>query len=137
MGGLRSSPTTYVIGRSTTADIVLSDPTVSRLHAELVRSGDGKWYLTDRRSSGGTYRLRARGWTPIEQDFVHLGDRLRLGGFECTLDDLLRLIPAIPGAASGSVDGGSGGGATVRDDRPEGPVRRDAATGEVLSTESE
>ena len=137
MAGSRGSPATYVIGRSTKADIVLSDPTVSRLHAELVRSGDGTWYLTDRRSSGGTYRLDAGSWMPIEQDFVRPGDRLRLGGFECTLDELLRLIPAGPGTAPGSVDDGPDAGPTVYDGRPAGPVRRDPITGEVLSTEDE
>ena len=125
MGGSRNSPATYVIGRSTAADIKLSDPTVSRLHAELVRSGDGTWYLTDRRSSGGTYRMNAGSWIEIMQDFVRPGDRLRLGGYECTLDDLLRLIPAVPGASSGSVaDGAGGGGPTVHDDRPVGKVKR-------------
>ena len=135
MGGTRSSPTTYVIGRSTAADIKLSDPTVSRLHAELVHSGDGTWYLTDRRSSGGTYRMDAGGWIEITQDFVRPGDRLRLGGYECTLDDLLRLIPAVPGASSGSVADGVGGGVpTMHDDRPQGDVFRDEY-GQVVSKE--
>lgn len=35
MNDSRSSPATYVTGRSATADIVLDDPTVSRQHAEL------------------------------------------------------------------------------------------------------
>lgn len=135
MDGSRTSPATYVIGRSTAADIKLSDPTVSRLHAELVHSGDGTWYLTDRRSSGGTYRMDAGSWNEIVQDFVRSGDRLRLGGYECTLDDLLRLIPAVPGAAAGSVGGGTGGGApTVQDDRPRGDVVRDEY-GQVVSKE--
>ena len=135
MDGSRSSPATYVIGRSTAADIKLSDPTVSRLHAELVRSGDGTWHLTDRRSSGGTYRMDAGSWIEIMQDFVRPGDRLRLGGYECTLDDLLRLIPAVPGASSGSVADGAGGGVpTVHDDRPQGDVVRDEY-GQVVSKE--
>ena len=135
MNGSRSSPATYVIGRSTVADIKLDDPTVSRLHAELVRSSDGTWYLTDRRSSGGTYRMDAGSWIEIVQDFVRPGDRLRLGGYECTLDDLLRLIPAVPGAASGSVDDGARGGVpTVHDDRPKGDVVRDEY-GQVVSKE--
>lgn len=135
MGGSRSSPATYVIGRSTSADIKLGDPTVSRLHAELVRSGDGTWYLTDRRSSGGTYRMDGDSWIEIVQDFVRPGDRLRLGGYECTLDELLRLIPSVPGMAPGSAgDGTGGGGPIVHDDRPRGAVVRDEY-GQVISRE--
>ena len=134
MGGSRSSPVTYVIGRSTSADIKLSDPTVSRLHAELVGSGDGTWYLTDRRSSGGTYRMDGGNWIEIIQDFVRPGDRLRLGGYECTLDELLRLIPSVRGVAPRSTGDGTGGGLTVRDDRPQGDVVRDEY-GQVISRE--
>ena len=134
MGGSRNSPATYVVGRSTAADIKLSDPTVSRLHAELVRSGDGTWYLTDRRSSGGTYRLEAGSWIEIMQDFVRPGDRLRLGGYECTLDDLLRLIPATPRPPGSADTGAGGGGPTVHDDRPQGDVVRDEY-GQVVSKE--
>ena len=133
MGSSRRSPVTYVIGRSATADIVLSDSTVSRLHAELTRSGDGAWYLTDRCSSGGTYRMGAEGWIPIRQGFVHHGDRLRLGAFECALDDLVRQIPAALGTAPESADDGTGGPA-VHDDRPDGEVYRNEL-GEVVSKE--
>ena len=44
-----------IVGRSRSADIVLDDPTVSRMHASLQRDGDGDWTLTDLRSRGGTY----------------------------------------------------------------------------------
>ena len=137
MAGSRGSPTTYLIGRSTEADVVLGDTTVSRLHAELVVAVDGTWYLTDRGSTGGTYRRDAGAWVPITQGFVRTGDRLMLGGFECTLDDLLRRIPGAGGAAHGSGAGGSGAGEPVRDDRPEGQVRRDPWTGDILSVEDE
>lgn len=137
MGGSRNSPATYLVGRSEEADIVLGDPTVSRLHAELVRGGDGAWYLTDRCSTGGTYVFDAGGWTPVAQEFVRPGDRLRLGEFECTLDELLRRIPAGAGTGDGPAGDGTGGGATVRDDRPEGPVRRDPNYGHVVPKEDE
>ena len=137
MGASSSSPATYVIGRSSAADIVLSDPTVSRLHAELVRSADGTWYLTDRRSTGGTYLLESGHWVAVDQQFVRPGDQLRLGGFECTLDDLVRRIPAgpaSPGAPSEPTSDGTGGGPTVHDDRPFGKVKRDK-DGTVVSVE--
>ena len=153
------SPVTYLIGRGGEADIVLEDMSVSRLHAELVAGRDGTWFLTDRASSGGTYRLDAEGWAPIRQEYVHPGDRLRLGRFECTLDDLLRGLttgsvasrPATapepllqgeathpPGATAPEPAGGEPeAGTPVRDDRPAGAVRRDPVTGEILSMEDE
>ena len=160
------SPVTYLIGRSGEADIVLEDMSVSRLHAELVAARDGAWFLTDRASSGGTYRLVAEGWAPIRQEYVQPGERLRLGRFECTLDDLLRGLsagsaapfeavaprpapapeplpegdpPHPPGATAPETAGGEPGeeGTVVRDDRPAGAVRRDPGTGEILSMEDE
>ena len=44
-----------IVGRARSADIVLTDPTVSRMHASLQRDGDGDWTLTDLRSKGGTF----------------------------------------------------------------------------------
>ena len=78
---MRRSPTTYLIGRSARADIVLEDATVSRLHAELVRGRDRTWYLTDRDSTGGTFRWDAGAWLALTQDFIRPGDRLRFGDF--------------------------------------------------------
>ena len=160
-----NSPVTYLIGRSGEADVVLEDMSVSRLHAELVAGRDGSWYLTDRASSGGTCRLDAQGWAPIRQEYVHPGERLRFGRFECTLEDLLRGLspgsgasfeavasspaaapeplpqgdlPQPPGATAPEPAGGEpGAGTPVRDDRPAGAVRRDPGTGEILSMEDE
>ena len=44
-----------IVGRARSADIVLTDPTVSRMHASLQRDGAGDWALTDLRSKGGTF----------------------------------------------------------------------------------
>ena len=115
---------------------MLEDATVSRLHAELVMGRDGTWYLTDR-SSTGTCLWDGENWVPVKQAYVRPGDRLKFGAFECSVDDLLRQIPDVGGAASGPPAGDSGTGSPVRDDRPEGPVRRDPATGEIISTGDE
>ena len=137
MNNLCDSLTTYLVGRSAEADIVIGDATVSRLHAELVRGKDGTWYLTDRGSTRGTY-LQAKGtWVPVKQDFVRPGDRLMLGAFKCVLDDLLRRISRSADAGFGSLDDKPGVGSPVRDERPDGPVRRDAATGDILSADSD
>ncbi len=135
LNAMRGSPSTYLVGRSARADIVLEDPTVSRLHAELVKGGDGTWYLTDRGSTGGTYLRDEGNWVPVTQEFVRPGDRLMLGSFECGVDELLRRIPGGGEAASGPPGGEPGPGSPVRDDRPEGPVLRDPATGEILPAE--
>ena len=160
-----NTPVTYLIGRSGKADIMLEDMSVSRLHAELVAGRDGTWYLTDRASSGGTCRLDAQGWAPIRQAYVQPGERLRFGGLECTLDDLLHGLstgsvavaeavassPATPPEPQPQADTPHPPGATApepahaepeagtpaRDDRPAGAVRRDRATGEILSMEDE
>ena len=159
MGGSRDAPVTYMVGRSRDADIVLVDPTVSRLHAELVSGSRGTWFLVDRGSTGGTYRRDAGCWIPVRQEFVRPGDRLKLGEFECVLDDLLRRLPASAGARASSppgpsdtsgkgsvkgspgtgspVKGSPGTGSPVLDDRPFGPVRRDPETGEIISMEGE
>jgi pSer/pThr/pTyr-binding forkhead associated (FHA) protein len=43
-----------VIGRSSSCQIVIGEPTVSRHHARL-RSRDGRWVLQDLGSTNGTY----------------------------------------------------------------------------------
>ncbi len=64
------------IGRSSDSSLVLQDPSVSRLHAEIVRR-HGRCVLTDFRSKAGTLVNDH----PV-QDPVHLqpGDRIRMGG---------------------------------------------------------
>ena len=137
----RDAPATYLVGRSGEADIVLSDPTVSRLHAELVRGTDGGWYLTDRRSTGGTHVLEEGEWIAIDQDHVHHGDRLRLGGYECTLDDLLRRLPSSPGGGPASrseaARNNASSSTTVEDDRPWGAVVRNPETGAIQPREDD
>ena len=142
---MAKSPPTYVIGRSAHADIVLGDATVSRQHAELVKAKDGTWYLTDRRSTGGTYVQEQGNWVPLRQGFVRPGDRLMLGSFKCSLDDLLRQIGSGAMAAGGPAGEASdalageaaGTGVGLRDQRPHGPVRRDPVTGEILPVEDD
>lgn len=64
------------IGReSRYCEIVLSDPKVSRLHAEVV-TFDGRTMLIDRNSSNGTFVNDE----PIERTFLHNGDIIYFGG---------------------------------------------------------
>jgi Protein of unknown function (DUF3662)/Inner membrane component of T3SS, cytoplasmic domain len=63
------------LGRSRQCDIVLSDPNVSRQHAE-VRARGGSWVLTDLGSTNGS-RINGR---PVDgSEVVRPGDEIELG----------------------------------------------------------
>jgi pSer/pThr/pTyr-binding forkhead associated (FHA) protein len=63
-----------LIGRATSCDFVVYDPTVSSRHAELERVGDG-WLIRDVGSRNGT---RVNGWLVKEQR-LRDGDTLMFG----------------------------------------------------------
>jgi hypothetical protein len=65
----------FTIGRTRDCDLCLTDLSVSRLHAELVRADDG-WLLNDLGSHNGT---RLNGWLVRETVTVRAGDRLEFG----------------------------------------------------------
>jgi hypothetical protein len=121
-----------VIGRSPSADVVLADTAVAPHHAELVITDDGRLYLTDCATDGGTWTRGEGGgdpdWRPVRQDFVQPAQLLRLGDYQCTAGDLLRWSRAAPAAAS------AGGGAweAAGQRRIRGPVARDPTTGEIV-----
>jgi hypothetical protein len=63
-----------VIGRLEGCDVVLSDPGVSRRHAEVRREGD-EWVLVDLGSTNGT-TVNGR---PVRRHRLSPGDRIRVG----------------------------------------------------------
>ncbi len=69
-GGVR-----FTIGRTRECDLCLTDLSVSRMHALLVRREDG-WLLSDLGSHNGT---RLNGWLVREAVPVHPGDRVEFG----------------------------------------------------------
>ena len=71
-----SGPVT-VLGRSRRCDIVLTDPNVSRQHAEVRRQDDG-FMLVDLGSTNGT-RVNRR---DVKQVVLQHGDRIELGTTE-------------------------------------------------------
>ena len=64
-------------GRHPESDIFLDDVTVSRRHAEVVRSGDG-YLVRDVGSLNGTYLNRER----IDEAPIDNGDELQIGRFK-------------------------------------------------------
>jgi hypothetical protein len=65
----------FTIGRTRDCDLCLTDLSVSRTHALLVRREDG-WMLSDLGSHNGT---RVNGWLIREAVPVHVGDRVEFG----------------------------------------------------------
>ena len=81
---------TFSIGRRRDSDIRLSHETVSRMHAELTLTTEGRCFLTDRNSLRGTWVFRAGDWRPHRQGYVDRQERLRFGKLEVSLRHLLK-----------------------------------------------
>jgi pSer/pThr/pTyr-binding forkhead associated (FHA) protein len=67
-------PWRFFIGRSRRSDIVLTDPTVSRVHAVVCRE-EGRWTIADLDSVNG---VRVNG-KRVEKAFLTRGDLIMLG----------------------------------------------------------
>lgn len=78
----RSTPV-LVIGRHRDCDFVIHDASTSRTHAALMLYA-GRWYVTDRGSTNGTYVNGRRIWGSA---VVRAGDRLSFG------ESTFRLVP--------------------------------------------
>lgn len=76
--------TENVIGRSLYCTIIISDPSVSRVHASITRR-DGEIYVRDLGSKNGTY-LNGRALGEGTQ-LVKVGDSLRLGDVTCLVEE--------------------------------------------------
>ena len=87
---------TFLIGRNHDCDLTLDDPGVSRKHAEVILTADGRYYLTDRNSTHGTFVRHKSNWRPIHQEFVNSTERIRFGRCEIAASRLecLRAVPA-------------------------------------------
>ena len=116
---------TYRIGRGEGVDIRIDDATVSRLHAELVVTVQGSYYLTDCDSSGGSYVARDGEWKPIKQEFIAPMEVILLGRYQTTVQQLMAMVQQdTRGADEGQ-----------KNDLPAGPVRRNIDTGEIIRDE--
>lgn len=96
---------TYTIGRSAEADITLAENdngqgdviTVSSMHADLMVSDDGVYYLTDKGSTNGTYVYIGDAWKKVSKNSrLGTGARIKLGDYEISLSELLDVVPGDP-----------------------------------------
>jgi len=79
----------FTIGRTRDCDLCLTDLSVSRMHALLVRREDG-WVLSDLGSHNGT---RLNGWLVREPVQVRAGDRVEFGSMAFIIQDDLPAAP--------------------------------------------
>jgi hypothetical protein len=77
----RLSGSRVVVGRSRDCDVIVSDPNVSRRHAELRHSDEG-WAVADLGSTNG---IRVNG-RRVDQSALRPGDRITIGVTELTFE---------------------------------------------------
>jgi pSer/pThr/pTyr-binding forkhead associated (FHA) protein len=87
-----SSKSSYTIGRDRTCHFVLSDHSVSRVHAELTVVAGNQFLLTDRNSSNGTFVIRNGKDKRIHQAQVSLRDEVRFGATVVIVGDILAAL---------------------------------------------
>ncbi len=71
-----------VVGREISCDIQVNDPSVSRHHAEVMRTERG-WAIRDTGSTNGTSVNDA----PVSQSRIYNGDRIRLGNTQLVFQE--------------------------------------------------
>ena len=119
----KSSFSVYRIGRGAGVDIQIDDDSVSRVHAELVATPSDAYYLTDCASSGGSYVAHNGEWKRIRQEFIDPTDAILLGRYQTTAPALIAMAVQQKRRSVGMPP------------LPEGPVRRDVDTGEIIGEE--
>ena len=87
----------FTIGRTRDCDLCLTDLSVSRMHALLVRREDG-WMLSDLGSHNGT---RLNGWLVREPVPVQAGDRVEFGSMAFIIQSDPPAEPSAPEGPSG------------------------------------
>ena len=102
----------YRIGSGREADVRLGDADqgVSRIHAELLITADGRLFLTDCFSTNGTFLPQGNHWRPFRQGYVNSNTRVRFGTCEVCVADIVDRLEVDPSRA----------------------VRRNPATGEIV-----
>ena len=90
----------YKIGRSPKSDIIMTDGSVSRAHAELIETGDGRFSLLDLDSTYGTFIMREGEGRKIKKAVIGADEPVMLGKHETTPSRMLKLKGARPAEPS-------------------------------------
>ena len=77
----------FKLARTDLADVSLQDPSVSRVHAVLIRNDKGLWRLYDTFSKGGAW-VNAKNAEDEEGAPVHSGDTIALADKELVFEDI-------------------------------------------------
>ena len=85
---MSSGPEIKTCGREPSCDLVLEDPTLSRLHARIELADDGLVSIQDAGSSNGTFLNRNDTWIRVRRVTLCIGDRIRFGDIEVPLERL-------------------------------------------------
>ena len=83
----------HIIGRDPSCDIVVADDSVSRKHAELIVTEKGVFLLIDRDSTNGSFIRRSGNWESVTQEIIEMGDLLRFGNAEISVEDMITSMP--------------------------------------------
>lgn len=94
--------TSYKIGRDSENDIVVDDPSISRVHAELTSLPDGRFAVRDLGSSNGTMVQGAGGWELVDEATVEADQPVRFGKRMATPTELVALSEAATPPAEAS-----------------------------------
>jgi len=134
-GILELTKPVITVGRGNANDLVLHDPSVSRLHAVVKQSPDGAVVIADRGSTNGVMVNGTRITSEVE---LRKGDRARIGAYELVFesvdDSVLQIRRAnVPSAIEHVLRGGLASEAVKLDS---GVERQSRATIETLEREN-
>ena len=85
---MRSPPESRSAGRDPGCGLVLDDPQVSQVHANLELLENGLISVTDNDSRNGMFLHRSDSWIRVRKITLCIGDRIRLGELEIPLQRL-------------------------------------------------
>ena len=81
------------IGRDEACNFVIASDTVSRFHAQVESLDSGQVFIQDQRSRNGTFLNRTGEWIQVDRVTLCVGDRIRFGEHEVTLQQLTSALP--------------------------------------------
>lgn len=120
----------FSVGRDAKNDVVIKEPSVARMHCELVFARDERYYITDCGSINGTKLARHGQWLSIQQEYVGPRDVLLLGNYQTSVGALIERIPFA------TITDGKGKPRRSADPEPTPSViqavRRDPGTGDII-----